>query len=199
MIVDVGRFATRTMSVVSVAGDARQRFVDAVRTRLDVRMASAGFPLNDVYDDQAAAPNRNTSVLYEGRVSDFLARYPGLDPVWDEEWRKNTEGCVDIWIRWSEADDAIESNLEHWEIPELAARYGDESSVTAVHEALQPGDIEKRTEVMHPSSRHPCVQPQPNDARPIRGGKPKHEVPISRTSRTARCRSASVGRCCTDW
>ena len=117
------------MTYVTVAGDARQRFVDAVRTRLDDSMASAGLPLNDVYDEHAASPNRITSVLYEGRVSDFLARYPGLDPVWDEEWRKNTDGCVDLWIKWSEADDRIESNLEHWEIPELAARYGDELSL----------------------------------------------------------------------
>lgn len=70
------------MSLVTVADDARQRFVNAVRARLDDSMASAGFPLNDVYDDRAASPNRNTSALYEVRVSDFLARYPGLDPVW---------------------------------------------------------------------------------------------------------------------
>ena len=88
-------------------------------------------------------------MLYEGRVSHFLARYPGLDPVWDEEWRKNTDGCVNLWIKWSEADDKIESSLEHWEIPELAARYGDELSVAAVKDALQgPGDIEKRVEVI---------------------------------------------------
>lgn len=137
------------MSLVTVADDARQRFVNAVRARLDDSMASAGFPLNDVYDDRAASPNRNTSVLYEARVSDFLARYPGLDPVWDEEWRKNTDGCVDLWIKWSEDDDRLESNLEHWGIPELAARYGDESSVTAVQEALHgSGDMEKRIEVI---------------------------------------------------
>lgn len=137
------------MSLVTVADDARQRFVNAVRARLDDSMASAGFPLNDVYDDRAASPNRNTSVLYEARVSDFLARYPGLDPVWDEEWRKNTDGCVDLWIKWSEADDRLESNLEHWEILQLAARYGDELSVAAVKDALQgPGDIEKRVEVI---------------------------------------------------
>lgn len=137
------------MSFVTVSNDARQRFVGAVRTRLDDSMASAGFPLNDVYDDHAASPNRNTSVLYEGRVPEFLARYPGLDPVWDEEWRKNTDGCVDLWIKWSEADDRLESNLEHWEIPELAARYGDELTVAAVKDALQgPGDIKKRVEVI---------------------------------------------------
>jgi hypothetical protein len=86
-----------------------------------------------------ASSNRNTSVLYEASVSDFLAHFPGLAPVWDEEWRKTTDGCVDLRIKWSEADDTIESNLEHWEIPELAARYGDESSVTAVQDALQRG------------------------------------------------------------
>lgn len=137
------------MSFMSAVDDARQRFVDAVRTRLDDSMESAGFPLNDVYDDRAASPNRNTSVLYEGRVSDFLSRYQGLDPVWDDEWRNNTDGCVDLWIKWSEADDRIESSLEHWDISELAARYGDESSVTAVQDALQgPGDIEERIEVI---------------------------------------------------
>lgn len=67
-------------------------------------MADAGFPLNGVYDDNADPPNRNTSVLYEGVVSDFLARYPGLDPVWDEEWRSHVGGCVDLWINWSEVD-----------------------------------------------------------------------------------------------
>lgn len=137
------------MNVVLVPGDDRQRFVDAVRARLDDSMARAGFPLNDVYDDQGASPNRNASVLYEGRVSNFLARYPGLDPVWDEEWRQNTDGCVDLWIEWSEADDRIESHLEHWEILELAARYGDESLVARVKLALEgPGDIEVRVEVI---------------------------------------------------
>lgn len=137
------------MSGVAVPGDARQRFVDAVRSRLDDSMESAGFPLNYVYDDRAASPNRNTSVLYEGRASDFLFRYPGLDPVWDDEWRNNTNGCVDLWIKWSEAEDRIESSLEHWEILELAARYGDESSVEKVQMALEgPGNIEKRAEVI---------------------------------------------------
>ncbi|MGB8360980.1 MAG: hypothetical protein WCE80_06225 [Acidimicrobiia bacterium] len=85
----------------------------------------------------------------EGSVSDLLARYPGLYPAWDEEWHKNTDGCVDLWIEWSEAEDRIESHLEHWEILELAARYGDESSVTRVQLALEgPGDIEERIEVI---------------------------------------------------
>lgn len=137
------------MRFVTASDDARQRFVDAVRGRLDNSMASAGFPLNDVYDHHAVSPNRNTSVLYEGRGSDFLARYPGLDPVWDEEWRRNTDGCVDLWITWSEADDRLESHLEHWEIPELAARYDSELSVAAVKDALRgPGEIEKRVEVI---------------------------------------------------
>jgi hypothetical protein len=54
-----------------------------------------------------------TSPAYEGIVSEFLARYPGLDPVWDEEWRSNADGYADVWIKWSEADDEPEANLEH--------------------------------------------------------------------------------------
>jgi hypothetical protein len=142
-------FATRTMSPVTVPDDARQRFVAAVRTRLDDPLAEAGFPLNGVYDDDAEPPNRNVSVLYEGVVSDFLARYPGLDPVWDEDWRKHADGCVDLWIKWSEAADDIEADLEHWPIRKLAERYGGESSVAAVEAALRgPGDMQKRIEVI---------------------------------------------------
>lgn len=129
--------------------DDRQRFVDAVRTNLDGTMADAGFPLNGVYEAHEDPPHRNVSVLYEGIVPEFLARYPGLDPVWDEEWRSNADGCVDVWIKWSEADDKLEANLEHWDIQELAERYGDESSVAAVEAALEgPGDIEERVEVL---------------------------------------------------
>lgn len=62
---------------------------------------------------------------------------------------RNTDGCVDLWITWSEADDRLESHLEHWEIPELAARYDSELSVAAVKDALRgPGEIEKRVEVI---------------------------------------------------
>jgi hypothetical protein len=61
---------------------------------------------------------------------------------------QDQEGCVDLWIKWSKADDRIESHIEHRDIPELAARYGDESSVTRVQVALKgPGDIERRAEV----------------------------------------------------
>ena len=134
------------MSAVTVPDDARQLFVAAVRTRLDDPLAEAGFPLNRVYDEPS---NRNVSVLYEGVVSDFLARYPGLDPVWDEHWRKHAGACVDLSIKWYEAANAIEVHLEHWAIRKLAERYGDESSVAAVEAALRgPGDIEKRIEVI---------------------------------------------------
>lgn len=137
------------MDVVTVPTDAGQRFVDAIRERLDEPMEAAGFPFNDVYADHAESPNRNVSVLYEGIISDFLARYPGLDPVWDEEWRRNRDGCVDLWIKWSEADDKIESNLEHWEISDLADRYGGQASVRALEGALRgPGDIVERVEVL---------------------------------------------------
>jgi hypothetical protein len=137
------------MSRVAVEEDGRQRFVDAVRTRLDGSLADAGFSLNGVFDDEADPPNRNVSVLYEGVVADFLARYPGLDPVWDEEWRSHGDGCVDLWIKWSVADDVIDVNLEHWEIRELANRYGGDSSVTAVETALRgPGDTAERVEVI---------------------------------------------------
>jgi hypothetical protein len=120
-----------------------------VRTNLDTAMSEGGFPLNGVYEGDEDPPNRNVSVLYEGVVADFLDRYPGLDPVWDEEWRRNTDGCVDIWIKWSEAEDRLEANLEHWEIQKLAERYGDPSSVSEVEGALQgPGDIQQRVEVL---------------------------------------------------
>ena len=88
-------------------------------------------------------------MLYEGVVADFLARYSGLDPVWDEDWRRHADGCVDLWINWSEATSAIEIDLEHWTIRKLADRYGDESSVAAVEAALRgPGDMEKRIKVI---------------------------------------------------
>jgi hypothetical protein len=129
--------------------DARQRFVDAVRSNLDATMVRAGFPLNGIYEGPEDPPNRNISVLYEGIVSDFLTRYPGLDPVWDEEWRSHGDGCVDLWIKWSEADDKLEANLEHWDIQKLAERYGDESSVMEVEAAMRgQGEIEKRVEVL---------------------------------------------------
>jgi len=52
---------------------------------------------------------------------------------------------VDFWINWPEANDSIESNLEHWGIRGPADRCGGESSVTAVEAALRTtGDIEKR-------------------------------------------------------
>lgn len=137
------------MSPVTVRDDAQQRFVAAVRTRLDDPLAEAGFRLNGVCDDDAEPPNRNVSVLYEGVVSDFLARYPGLDPVWDEDWRNHADGCVDLWIKWSEAADAIDVNLEQWPIRKLAERYGDESSVASVDAALRgPGDMAARIEVI---------------------------------------------------
>ena len=103
-------------------------------------MARAGFPLNGIYDDDAEEPNRHTSVLYEGVVADFLARYPGIDPVWDEEWRGQTDGCVDLWIKWSEVDNTIDVNLEHWTVRALAERYGDDSSVEAMEAALSGSD-----------------------------------------------------------
>lgn len=79
----------------------------------------------------------------------FLPATRGSTPSGDEEWRKNTDGCVDLWIKWSEADDRFESNLEHWAILQLAARYGGELSVAAVRDAIRgPGDIEKRVEVI---------------------------------------------------
>lgn len=137
------------MSPVTVRDDARQRFVAAVRTRLDDPLAESGFPLNGVYDDDTEAPNRKVSVLYEGVVSEFLSRYPGLDPVWDEDWRNHADGCVDLWIKWSEAADAIDVNLEHWPVRKLAERYGDASSVAAVDDALRgPGDMEMRIEAI---------------------------------------------------
>jgi len=67
---------------VIVQADARQHFVDVVRTRLDSLMAEAGFPLNGVYDDDEEAPNRNTSVLYEGVVADFLMRSLVVRALW---------------------------------------------------------------------------------------------------------------------
>lgn len=129
--------------------DRRQAFVDAVRRRLDAPMAEAGFPFNGIYEDDPDPPNRSVSILYEGLVSDFLERYPGLDPVWDDEWRQQREGCVDLWIEWSEADDTLASHLEHWQIAELAKRFGDEASVAEVTSALSgPGDIEHRVETL---------------------------------------------------
>lgn len=129
--------------------DRRQIFIDAVRTRLDASMADAGFPFNGVYENHSDPPDRNVSILYEGVVSDFLERYPALDPVWDEEWRRNRDGCVDLWIEWSEADDALASHLEHWEIIELAGRYGDKSLIGKVESALSgPGAIDRRVEVL---------------------------------------------------
>ena len=125
---------------VSVAES--QKFVEAVRTQLDELMEKAGFPLNGVY---TADESPVTSVLYEGIVSDFLTRYPGLDPVWDEDWRRQGDGCVDLWIKWTSTDDSLEVSLEHWTIRELADRYGDESSVEAILTALSgPGEIEAR-------------------------------------------------------
>jgi hypothetical protein len=134
---------------VNAPTDARQLFVDAVRTNLDTTMSEGGFPLNGVHDGDEDPPNRTVSVHYEGVVREFLDRYPGLDPVWDEEWRNNMDGCVDIWIKWSEADDKLEANLEHWEISKLAERYGGPPSVTEVEAALHgPGDIQQRVEVL---------------------------------------------------
>ena len=104
--------------------------------------------LSTVFIDDAETPNRNTSVLYEGVAADFLGRYPGIDPAWDEEWRRYTDGCVDLWIEWCEADNTIKVRLEHWEIHKLAERYGDESSTAALTEALSGrGDMEARVEV----------------------------------------------------
>lgn len=89
-------------------------------------------------------------MLYEGVVSEFLARYPGLDPAWDEEWRRHTEGCVDIWIKWSESDNSLQASLEHWEIRELAERYGDESSAMELDTALKgPGENRGAGESAH--------------------------------------------------
>jgi hypothetical protein len=137
--VATGREA-RTIGGVSDATDPRQRFVDAVRARLDAPLAAAGFPFNGVYGDEAGPPHRRASVLYEGVVADFLARYPGLDPVWDTEWRHRKEGCVDLWLTWSEADDSIEVSLEHWPIARLAEKYGDESAVSSLAAALRGSD-----------------------------------------------------------
>jgi len=59
---------------------------------------------------------------------------------------------VDFWINWPEANDSIESNLEHWGIRGPADRCSGESSVTAVEAALRTtGDIEKRIEELPPS------------------------------------------------
>ena len=125
--------------------DARGRFVDAVRKRLDETMTAAGLPFNTVqyHDDDPGV-----SILYEGLVPDFLDRYPGLDPVWDEEWRQNADGCVDLWIKWH-ADGRIVCHLEHWDIGAVAERYGDSLATGDVDAALTgPGEIETRVDVI---------------------------------------------------
>ena len=130
-------------------GDVRQQFVHVVRRRLDEPMAEAGFPLNSVSLHDGDPSERGASVLYEGLAADFLSRYPGLDPVWDEEWRRNDDGCVDLWIKWFEVGDIIVVNLEHWGIRKLAERFGDASIEAAVEDALAgPGDMEARVGVI---------------------------------------------------
>lgn len=147
--------------------DSRQLFIDSVRTRLDVSMASAGFPFNGVYEDPSEPPNRNISILYEGGVADFIERYPGLDPVWDEEWRRHTEGCVDLWIEWSEAQDALACHLEHWEITQLAKRYANASLVNDLPAALSgPGDIDARVEVLTAVLKKALVSASTDDRPP---------------------------------
>ena len=79
-------------------------------------MAKAGFPFNGVYENGSDPPNRHVSVLYGGVVSDFLERYPGLDPVWDEDWRQHRDECVELWIEWSENEGKLACHLEHREI-----------------------------------------------------------------------------------
>ena len=127
----------------------RQQFVDTVRKHLDEPMAEAGFPLNSVSLHDGDPSGGGASILYEGHVPDFLMRYPGLDPTWDDEWRRNQDGCVDLWIKWSEADDTIAVHLEHWGIRELAERYGEASTFISVEAALAgPGDFDTRVSVI---------------------------------------------------
>ncbi len=130
-------------------GDRRQRFVDALRSLLDEFMAEAGLPLNSSQIHDGPEAERGASVLYEGLVPEFLRRYPGLDPVWDEEWRRDDAGCVDLWIKWFEADESITVDLEHWGIRVLADRYGDAATLAAVEAALVgPGDLDPRVGVI---------------------------------------------------
>lgn len=130
-------------------GEARRRFVDAVRLRLDETMTAAGLPFNNVQYHDGDPGEGGVSILYEGLVPDFLDRYPGLDPVWDEEWRQNTDGCVDLWIRWLDADGRIDCHLEHWDIGAVAERYGDSLTAGEVDAALAgPGEMEVRVEVI---------------------------------------------------
>jgi hypothetical protein len=92
-------------------------------------------------------------VLYEGVLSNFLTRYSGLDPVWDEDRRSHVDGCVDLLIKWSESVGTIEVRLEHWAIREFAERHGGESSVAALEAAMlgprRPTAVTNETERLH--------------------------------------------------
>lgn len=121
-----------------------QAFIDAVLGRLRSPLSEAGFVLNDtqIAEDEV-------SVLFEGVVSDFLGRYPGLDPTWDQEWRSHPGGCVDLWIKWNPVDDVIRVDLEHWPIAQLAERYGDDALRSQLDSAIRSsGPIEKRVAII---------------------------------------------------
>lgn len=129
--------------------DPGLEFAAFVRSRLDTSMARAGLPLNDVHRGEKPSLGMTTSVLYEGLVGEFLERYPGLDPVWDQQWREQRDGCVDLWLGYHEEDDSISVHLEHWDLIVLARRYGDESAVAEVEAALSgPGGMVDRVEVV---------------------------------------------------
>ena len=129
--------------------DPGLEFATIVRSRLDTSMARAGLPLNDVQRGEKPNFGMTTSVLYEGLVGEFLERYPGLDPVWDRQWREQRDGCVDLWLAHDEEDDSIAVHLEHWDLIVLARRYGDETTVAEVEAALTgPGAMADRVEVV---------------------------------------------------
>jgi hypothetical protein len=86
-------------------------------------------------------------VLYEGVLADFLGRYPGLDPVWDEDRRRIKDGYVDLWIQWSEVDGTIDVRLEHWELRQL--------SVTAMNPTITRPRSRQRSLRNHRSSGIP--------------------------------------------
>ncbi len=116
---------------------AAAEFARLVHERLDPIAGSAGLRFN-APSSGTGDDGQTTSLLYEGLPGEFLAAFPGLAPVWDEEWMAGAP-CVDLWIHYHHTDGRIAGNLEHWEFDELAGRYGDDDLGERLRTALAGG------------------------------------------------------------